>query len=79
MWSRLFISTFMVGYLATLIPNKKSNIHPLVASAIFGLLFAKIVFGDWDRGFQFTYLDIFYSMAVIFSAVLGGIASLSTK
>ena len=69
----------MVGYLATLIPNKKSNIHPLVASAIFGLLFAKIVFGDWDRGFQFTYLDIFYSMAVIFSAVLGGIASLSTK
>lgn len=79
MWSRLFISTFMVGYLATLIPNKKSNIHPLVASAIFGLLFAKIVFGDWDRGFQFTYLDIFYSMAVIFSAILGGIASLSTK
>ena len=69
----------MVGYLATLIPNKKSNIHPLVASAIFGLLFAKIVFGDWDRGFQFTYLDIFYSMAVIFSAVLGGIVSLSTK
>ena len=69
----------MVGYLATLIPNKKSNIHPLVASAIFGLLFAKIVFGDWDRGFQFTYLDIFYSMAVIFSAILGGIASLSTK
>ena len=79
MWSSLFISTFMVGYLATLIPNKKSNIHPLVASAIFGLLFAKIVFGDWDRGFQFTYLDIFYSMAVIFSAVLGGIVSLSTK
>ena len=69
----------MVGYLATLIPNKKSNIHPLVASAIFGLLFAKIVFGDWDRGFQFTYLDIFYSMAVIFSAVLGGIVSLSAK
>ena len=79
MWSRLFISTFMVGYLATLIPKKKSNIHPLVASAIFGLLFAKIVFGDWDRGFQFTYLDIFYSMAVIFSAVLGGIVSLSAK
>ena len=76
MQSKLFISSFMVGYLATLIPNKKSNIHPLVASGIFGLLFAKIVFGDWDRGFQFTYLDIVYGIAVIFSAVLGGIISL---
>ena len=28
---KLFISTFMIGYLATLIPNKKSNIHPLFA------------------------------------------------
>jgi len=76
MQSKLFISTFMVGYLATLIPNKKSNIHPLVASGIFGLLFAKIVFGDWDRGFQFTNLDIIYGIMVIFSAILGGIASL---
>ena len=65
MQSKLFISSFMVGYLATLIPNKKSNIHPLVASAIFGLLFAKIVFGDWDRGFQFTYLDIVYGLSLI--------------
>ena len=76
MQSKLFISTFMVGYLATLIPNKKSNIHPLIASGIFGLLFAKIVFGDWDRGFQFTYLDIVYGIMVIFSAVLGGMLSL---
>ena len=76
MQSKLFISSFMVGYLATLIPNKKSNIHPLVASAIFGLLFAKIVFGDWDRGFQFTYLDIVYSITVIFFAILGGMISL---
>lgn len=76
MQSKLFISSFMVGYLATLIPNKKSNIHPLIASAIFGLLFAKIVFGDWDRGFQFTYLDIIYSITVIFFAILGGMMSL---
>ena len=76
MQSKLFVSSFMVGYLATLIPNKKSNIHPLVASAIFGLLFAKIVFGDWDSGFQFTYLDIVYGIMVIFSAVLGGLISL---
>ena len=76
MQSKLFISSFMVGYLATLIPNKKSNIHPLIASAIFGLLFAKIVFGDWDRGFQFTYLDIVYSIMVIFFAILGGMMSL---
>tara|TARA_A100001015_G_scaffold150862_1_gene167257 strand:- start:1375 stop:1611 length:237 start_codon:yes stop_codon:yes gene_type:complete len=76
MQSKLFISSFMVGYLATLIPNKKSNIHPLISSAIFGLLFAKIVFGDWDQGLQFTYLDIVYGIAVIFSAVLGGLVSL---
>ena len=76
MQSKLFISSFMVGYLATLISNKKSNIHPLIASAIFGLLFAKIVFGDWDRGFQFTYLDIIYSITVIFFAILGGMMSL---
>ena len=76
MQAKLFISSFMVGYLATLIPNKKSNIHPLVASGIFGLLFAKIVFGDWDRGFQFTYLDIVYGIMVIFSAILGGMMSL---
>lgn len=76
MQSKLFISTFMIGYLATLIPNKKSNIHPLVASGIFGLLFAKIVFGDWDRGFQFTYLDIVYSITVVFFAILGGMMSL---
>ena len=76
MQAKLFISSFMVGYLATLIPNNKSNIHPLVASGIFGLLFSKIVFGDWDRGFQFTYLDIVYSITIIFFAILGGMLSL---
>ena len=76
MQAKLFISSFMVGYLATLIPNNKSNIHPLITSGIFGFLFSKIVFGDWDRGFQFTYLDIVYSITIIFFAVLGGIFSL---
>ena len=79
MQTNLYISTFMVGYLAASTPSKKSNIHPLLASALIGLLYAKLVFGDWDKGFQFTVSDILFGIIIILCALLGGILSIYIK
>jgi hypothetical protein len=61
---------FLCGLIAGLVPNQKSNIHPALLGAIFGILFTKIVFGDYDRGYQWTLMD------PVFGVVTGGAGAL---
>ena len=44
------VTTIVGGYIGALIPNSKSNIHPLIMSVIIGSLFSKCIYGDFDVG-----------------------------
>ena len=60
------IFALVCGIIAGVIPNDKSNIDPKLLGFIFAILFTKIVFGDYDKGYQWSKSDI------VFAIVVGG-------
>ena len=58
------ILAISLGFIGGLIPNKKSNINHLLMGIIFALLFSKILVGDYDTGYQWTYSDILFILIV---------------
>jgi hypothetical protein len=58
------ILAISLGFIGGLIPNKKSNINHLLMGVIFALLFSKILVGDYDTGYQWTYSDILFVLIV---------------
>lgn len=73
------ITTIVGGYIGALIPNKNSNIHPLIMSVIIGCLFSKCIYGDFDIGYQWTLSDIYYWIITILEALLGGLIFINIK
>lgn len=69
------IFTFLCGLIAGLVPNKKSNIHPVLLGVIFGILFTKIVFGDYDTGYQWTLSDVSFVFITAAEGALGALIS----
>ena len=65
------IFAILCGLIAGLIPNTKSNIHPLLLGVIFAILFTKIVFGDYDKGYQWTRSDLLFVLIVGGEGALG--------
>lgn len=59
------------GILGGAIPNQKSNIHPFLLGAVFALLIVKLLYGDYDRGFQFSGADIIFLLVIGLEGVLG--------
>lgn len=60
------------GLVGGFVPNNHSNIHPLLMGAILAVLLVKILFGDYDRGYQWTVSDIG------FLTLIGGIGALGS-
>jgi hypothetical protein len=58
------------GLVGGFVPNTRSNIHPLVLGAILAVLLVKILFGDYDSGYQWTVSDIG------FVVLIGGLGAL---
>lgn len=58
-----------------IVPNSKSNIHPILLGIIFAVLFTKIVFGDYDIGYQMTYLDIVFISVTALEGAVGALIS----
>lgn len=69
--------SFGCGLLGGVVPNTKSNIHPVLLGIIFAILFTKIVFGDWDTGYQWSSNDLAFVAVVGAEGALG--AYLSSK
>jgi hypothetical protein len=64
-----------MGLIGGLIPNTKSNIHPFLMGAILALLTTKVVFGDYDTGYQWSLSDIVFLIVVGGEGVLGAFLS----
>jgi hypothetical protein len=60
-----------IGIIAGFLPSIKSNLHPLFLGAIFAILFTKLLFGDYDSGFQFSGSDILFFILCSLEGVLG--------
>ena len=67
------ITTIVGGYIGALIPNKNSNINPLIMSVIIGSLFSKCIYGDFDIYYKWTLSDIYYWIITILESLLGGL------
>lgn len=59
------------GILGGAIPNQKSNLHPFLLGALFALLIVKLVYGDYDIGFQFSLADIMFVVVIGLEGVFG--------
>ena len=59
------------GILGGAIPNQKSNLHPFLLGALFALLIVKLVYGDYDVGFQFSAADLLFVLIIGLEGVLG--------
>ncbi len=55
---------FIVGCIAGFIPNDKSNIPPSLLGIIFAILATKIVYGDYDIGYQWSAADIIFLIVI---------------
>ena len=67
------IITIIAGFIGSLIPNRLSNIPHLWMSVIIGGLTSKIMYGDFDIGYQWTTSDIYYWFVTIIESLIGGI------
>lgn len=59
------------GIVGEFLPNKKSNIHPLLMGAILALLLVKVLLGDLDYGFQFSSRDMLFVAVFAAEGALG--------
>ena len=65
------LTAFLLGIGAAFVPNKKSNIHPVLLGAIFGFLFTKILLGDYDRGYAWTFSDLAFFLHTTLAGAAG--------
>jgi len=73
------ITTIIGGYIGALIPNKLSNIPHLLMAVIIGSLVSKVVYGDFDVGYQWTQSDIYYWFVTVIEALIGGYLAVYAK
>jgi len=73
------ILTVIGGFLGAIITNKLSNIPHLLMAVIIGSLLSKTIYGDFDLGYQWTTIDIYYWFITIIEALVGGILALYVK
>jgi len=59
----------LCGLIGGVIPNNKSNIHPVLMGFILSILATKVIYGDYDNVYQWT------TNYIYFGIVVGGLGS----
>lgn len=59
------------GVIGGAIPNQKSNIHPFLLGALLALLIVKLIYGDYDSGFQFSMADLIFVVMIGLEGAVG--------
>ncbi len=73
------VITIIFGFIGAFMQNPKSNIHPLLGAVILGGFVSKSLFGDWDKGYNWTLSDIAFWIATIAESLIGGFFALQYK
>lgn len=71
-----YVTTFMIAYLAALLPSNKSNIPPLLSSIVLGVFLSKLFFGDFDYGYQWTTNDMYFVLIMSLISLCAGMLSI---
>ena len=59
------------GILGGALPNTMSNMHPYLIGAIVAGFIVKMVYGDYDQGYQWTFSDIIFWVITLFEGFIG--------
>jgi hypothetical protein len=73
------ILTIIGGFIGAILPNKLSNVNHLLMAVIIGSLFSKVIYGDFDVGYQWTRSDVYYWFVTIVESLIGGFVALYVK
>lgn len=76
---RRHMFAFLCGLLGGLLPNDKSNIAHWLMGGLIAILATKVVFGDFDLGYQWSWKDIVFGAVVGSEGALGAILSQRLK
>ena len=58
------------GFIGAMIPNDKSNIPHWMMAVLVGVLTLKVVYGDFDKGFQWSRSDlVYYPLATLLGLI----------
>jgi hypothetical protein len=74
-----YVITFMIAYIAALLPSEKSNIPPLLSSLILGVFLSKLFYGDFDEGYAWSTSDMYFVLIMSLISLCAGIISLSVS
>ena len=72
-----YITTFMIAYLAALLPSPKSNIPPIISSVVLGVFLSKLFFGDFDTGYDWAVNDMYFILIMSLISLCAGILSIT--
>lgn len=75
-WNELYkfkrhILAIACGIFGGSLPNKYSNIHPIIIGSIIAGLCVKMIYGDYDEGYKWTIADFLFWIITLIEGALG--------
>jgi|694.fasta_scaffold00020_57 hypothetical protein len=61
------------GILGGAFPNTMSNIHPYLTGALVAGFTVKMIYGDYDQGYQWALSDLIFWVITLFEGFLGAL------
>jgi len=70
LWFRILVTVIFSICISLVLVNieNRSNLSSFIIIPLLTMLITKYVLGDWDMGFQWTILDMFYWISIIFTS-----------
>ena len=67
------ILALAAGILGGALPNTKSNAHPYLIGALIAAFAVKMIYGDYDKGYQWTLSDLLFWIVTLLEGVIGAV------
>jgi hypothetical protein len=65
------ILALAAGIIGGTLPNTNSNANPFIVGAILAAFTVKMIYGDYDTGYQWTFSDIVFWVITILEGIIG--------
>lgn len=70
---------YSAGVMAAFFPTDKSNINPYLMAALFALFAVKVMIGDYDTGYQFSFSDLVFVVATALGGIIGAFFAIKSN